>query len=455
MLLTTVPRLTLDAPRADPATIRETIEHEIRDIGYPRMALLPTAPFALPEQVWNDMGEASVRLLGLVKRALVESGASSRERLIALGADPAFYPLLTDDIEYEDGCADVFCRPDIILTESGPRFIELNVGGGFAGVVETHCRINAWKRLYADAATSRMLDAHDPLKGRARYFAGFAEEHGYPAGVAIVGTIKESVRPTHSTRYFDLDVDCLRAAGLEADFFDLEEMTHLRSSLSDQEYSLGYLHINPTDVLGLGLDLRGAVEARKSVTFLASQTGIMLGNKTILAWLSAGMSWMNDDDRAFVDEYVPWTRVLQDREEIHDGRRVRLIPWALENKDRLVVKRGFGGSANAVVLGSKCTKADWRTVVMQAVADGGWVLQERLEARVLTAVILPNLDAQVLSARVSPLFSPFIFGNEHVGMYARFSKNLDGGIISVHGSGSSDNVVVPIPTMPDRQEENK
>jgi hypothetical protein len=451
MILTNEARRSVVAPPSASAhEIRQVLEHSIRDIGYPRMDHLPAAPFTLPREAWAELGEASITLLSLAKRAVLEAATTSVGRVDALGAPRSNYPMFTDDRYFEESFADCFCRPDVIFTSEGPKFIELNVGGGFAGVIEAHCRLKAWQVLYGRArgpATGNSLEllGHDPLQGRAKYFGRLAKELGLPPRVAVAGTVKESVRPTHSTRYFDLDVDCLRDNGLESDFFDIQDVQKMRSSLTGLTYGLGFFHINPTDVLALGLNLDAAREARRSdALLLAPQTATMLANKVVLAWLSTGTSWMTEADKDFVAKYVPWTRLLTAGFVSREGDVFDVIPWTLANRDRLVIKRGFGSSADGVIMGADTSAPVWAAKVSDAALAGGWVVQEAIESVSFHVPVLPGEGKDVTVASVHPIFSPFIFGGTHTGMYARFFSDGRSGIVSVNGTSASDNVVIPV-----------
>jgi hypothetical protein len=78
-----------------------------------------------------------------------------------------------------------------------------------------------------------------------------------------------------------------------------------------------------------------------------------------------------------VADHVPWTRVVQERTTTFAGRPVDLVPFLLENKDRLVLKPNDDYGGKGIVLGWTVDEAAWRAAVQTALQTP-YVAQERI-----------------------------------------------------------------------------
>ena len=77
--------------------------------------------------------------------------------------------------------------------------------------------------------------------------------------------------------------------------------------------------------------------------------------------------------------HVPWTRRLAAAPAARRGREVWLPELALESREELVIKKARAGRGSAVHLGAATPEALWRERVERALAEGDWIVQERVE----------------------------------------------------------------------------
>ncbi|MDW6057622.1 hypothetical protein SAZ11_05620 [Streptomyces sp. FXJ1.4098] len=128
------------------------------------------------------------------------------------------HQLFVADQFVEERYADCVTRPDIVIGPDGPRFLEFNVSGALGGPVETHCRLEVWRRLYADDAGRVPFGYQDPFAVRAEMFRGLCAELAAAPRVALVGSARD--QGVESTRYFDVEADYFNSHGLTARFFE-------------------------------------------------------------------------------------------------------------------------------------------------------------------------------------------------------------------------------------------
>src|ERR1041385_5751492 len=87
---------------------------------------------------------------------------------------------------------------------------------------------------------------------------------------------------------------------------------------------------------------------------------------------------LSADERAAVDAFVPWTRIVSDgRTTDWDGREVDLLEFAASAREQLVVKPATDYGGSGVVLGWLTEPSRWEAALRTA-RDRASVLQRRL-----------------------------------------------------------------------------
>ncbi len=105
----------------------------------------------------------------------------------------------------------------------------------------------------------------------------------------------------------------------------------------------------------------------------------VLTDKRNLALLSEGGDWLSPEERDLVSRHVPWTRRLAAAPACRQGREVWLPELVLEAREEMVIKKARAGRGSAVHLGAATPEAVWRERVERALAEGDWIVQERVE----------------------------------------------------------------------------
>ncbi len=82
-------------------------------------------------------------------------------------------------------------------------------------------------------------------------------------------------------------------------------------------------------------------------------------------------------ERQAIEAHVPWTRRMEERHTLYQGRRVDLIPFVLEHREHLVLKANDEYGGKGIVLGWEVTAADWERAVQQTQAHP-FVVQDRV-----------------------------------------------------------------------------
>jgi hypothetical protein len=102
-------------------------------------------------------------------------------------------------------------------------------------------------------------------------------------------------------------------------------------------------------------------------------------NLALLSELGESGDRLDPAERDLVRRHVPWTRRLAAASAVWRGREVWLPELARAARPELVIKKARAGRGAAVHLGAATPEPQWRTEVEQALAEGDWIVQERVE----------------------------------------------------------------------------
>jgi uncharacterized circularly permuted ATP-grasp superfamily protein len=83
------------------------------------------------------------------------------------------------------------------------------------------------------------------------------------------------------------------------------------------------------------------------------------------------------EEREAIQAHIPWTRVVERRHTIFDGRKVDLPEFIRENRDRLVLKPNDEYGGKGIVLGWEATNAEWEAG-LAAAEEEPYIVQDRI-----------------------------------------------------------------------------
>ncbi|ARZ71879.1 hypothetical protein SMD11_6303 [Streptomyces albireticuli] len=432
----------VDVPaRLGAAGVRDVLREEMRDLGF-HEELVSARPLVVPARGAAELYGAAARLLDLLRRALLASGPTARHRMAALGVDESLHPLFVDDRLEERYCG-CMARPDAVIGEDGPRFLEFNVGGAVGGAVHTHMMTRAWRRVHGGAGGDRApFDGPSLFGARRRLFAAVCEELGLPRAVALLGTVRD-LPGVGSARYFDVEIGHLRRHGFRAEFLEPEELDRAYDPDGRFRFPLGLRHFTVTEWREHGIDLapvRRALDA--GCLFLAPQTAFLISNKKVLGWVSEGLPWMTGAERELVRRYLPWTRVVRERRVAWRGRDHDLGELLVRRRPCFVLKKAVGMCGDGVLLGPSTDPVVWERAVGRALREEDSVAQEYVEAGRCAALVTDGTGSGTRPTTIAPLLGPYVVAGKPAGCLVRYFASGESGIVSMYGHGALINVLV-------------
>jgi len=382
-------------------------------------------------------------LLDLLRRTALESAPTTTGRLVAYKMPRSEGQLFVADPHVEERYADCVTRPDVVIGPDGPQFVEFNVSGALSGPIETHCRMEAWRKLYADGTGRLPFSYEDPLVVRGQMFRDLSAQLGVAPRLALVGSARD--QRVENTRYFDLEADHLNSHGLTARFFEPEDLHEAWDCPAHLRYPLGLRNFTIPDWVELGIDTTPVqVALDNGCLLVGTQTSTFLHSKLTMGMLSEGRPWLSAGERALVDRYLPWTRVLTDRRTTRQGRDVDLVRFAIDHRPTLVLKASLGMSGKQVVLGRDTEPAAWEAAVVVAAEAGTSVVQEYVPPQTCRLTMLADGVDEPYDIDVAPVFGPLLFGGRPAGLFSRFFGDGRTGIVNIRRTGCCDNSVVAV-----------
>lgn len=178
-------------------------------------------------------------------------------------------------------------------------------------------------------------------------------------------------------------VEYLRRKGINAQLTDPRELYVKGAEVyyKDGPVDIVYRNFELKDVIGIekeGFDMAGIKHAFSNRQVISSLCG-EFDHKSMWDVLTSGMfdRYFTKQDAAIFKKHLLWTRVVREGATIGPGGGVvDLIPFALKNKDMLVLKPNRLCGGYGVTIGRNTEDGVWESLMKAAFKEeGGWVLQ--------------------------------------------------------------------------------
>jgi hypothetical protein len=117
---------------------------------------------------------------------------------------------------------------------------------------------------------------------------------------------------------------------------------------------------------------------------------------------------------------VPWSRIVEDRRTVFSGKTISLLDWALQNRERLVLKPARGFNGIGIVVGCDTTQGQWGSSLNAAIqGDELWVLQQFIKPGTTGIAQLSRGKVVVRSAH--SIYGAYMFDGHLCGLNRRNS----------------------------------
>jgi uncharacterized circularly permuted ATP-grasp superfamily protein len=85
------------------------------------------------------------------------------------------------------------------------------------------------------------------------------------------------------------------------------------------------------------------------------------------------------DELIAIHAHVPWTRLFREESTEYKTEKIDLLEWTRTNKEKLVLKPNDDYGGHGIYIGWNSTPAEWDDAIATALADGDYLVQERVK----------------------------------------------------------------------------
>ncbi len=153
----------------------------------------------------------------------------------------------------------------------------------------------------------------------------------------------------------------------------------------------------------------------------------VLSDKRNLGLLSAsiGTGTLSADEERLLARHLPWTRIVEPVRTRFRNQEV-FLPDLLEREQAgLVLKKASATGGSGVLLGRSTDSEKWREACAEALANGHWVVQERVESRPYLFPLGPGCGPHDV------VWGPFLCGQSYGGVILRMQPRSCEGPINL------------------------
>jgi hypothetical protein len=383
------------------------------------------SPYLRPHFVTEEDFARVTRICETVWGAIqkVKDAAVEDERLVdELGVTEVERELVRIDPGYR--AVSPTARLDSFLTEHAYSFVELN-GESPAGIAYADAAYEIFSNLpvmrrFAERYTLRTFS------GRPLMLATLLEAYREYAGAAAVAKPSIAVvdlKGLPTQKEFELFREYFEAEGHPSAICAPEELEFSGGRLrcGDFEIDIVYKRLLVNEYLPIMREHPALVDACRAgaVCLVNNFRSKMIHKKALFAVLTdpAYARLFNADELDAVRRHVPWTRKVREGRTEKGGADVDLLDYVRRHSGTLVLKPNDDYGGHGIYIGWNSDESAWEEALRVALADGDYLVQERVptaretfpalmdDGSVVYAEQLVDLDPLLFNGRVGSAFT--------------------------------------------------
>lgn len=419
-------------PEAAERSSYEILDRDLRGV----VVRLQSWPLFIDRRQQDRCAEAISSLWKVVRAVPHRAFGGDAERLAAwydldLATARVMARLLADPAHL----AQLVARGDFVDTEAGLACVETNVAGNLGGWTT-----GLWEQHYLKARPVRDfvrregldLVGVDTLDVFFAHVLGVAASAGLDAEgevrVALAvppGLAGSEALPAFAAERFQAFLGSYGTCSgelLTCSYDDLEVVDGL------QVHTLGRrVHVVIESYAGIVPPRLFQPWMAGGVVFLNGPAGRLLNDRRTLALVSeaAESDLLSEAEREVVRRHLPWTRVVANEAVTFRGRQEGLPALLAAERPSMVLKRSGSMGGQKVVIGATTDPEEWRARVEQALAEPGWIAQERL---ISLPYAFQHGTAGWLPHEV--VWGLFAFGDRYGGGFLRMMPQGGSGVVN-------------------------
>jgi uncharacterized circularly permuted ATP-grasp superfamily protein len=315
-------------------------------------------------------------------------------------------------------------RLDSFLTSARYSFVELN-GESPAGIAYADAAYDIFSSLPVMKEFAKQYNVR-PLYGRQFMLdvlvSSYEEYLGHkPEQRPTIAIVDLPGVPTVSE--FELFRDFFEGAGYRSVICTPQELefSNNRLSVNGLEIDIVYKRLLVNEYLPIMKDYPALLNAYRAgaICMVNSFRSKLIHKKALFAVLTNRRyaSLFNGAELAAIRAHVPWTRIVRDEPSDYEDSPINLLEYIRHNSQRLVLKPNDDYGGHGITIGWNVDQSEWDTAIEQAVANGDYLVQERVptaretfpaltpDGRVEFAEQLVDLDPLLFNGKVGSAFT--------------------------------------------------
>src|SRR2546421_2704867 len=356
-----------------------------------------------------------------------DAAVSDESLLIELGLTEIERELVKIDPGYR--AVSPTARLDSFLTDEAYSFVELN-GESPAGIA------------YADAAFE--IFAQLPVMRRFAETYKLRRFEGRPLMLKLLVDCYEEFlgrRPDRAPHIAIVDLKGMptqKEFELFREYFEAEGYPSIIAAPEDLEFSNGHLRAGEFEIdivykrllineyLPIMKQHPALLDAYRAhaVCMVNSFRCKIIHKKALFAVLTDARhsALFSEDERAMITGHVPWTRMVRAGKSDYHGEKIDLLEFIGERRERLVHKPNDDYGGHGIYIGWNTDEIGWDEAIHNALANGDYLVQERVPtARETFPALAPDDTIQFVEQLVD--LDPLLFNGKVGSAFTRLSSN--------------------------------
>ena len=319
-------------------------------------------------------------------------------------------------------------RLDSFLTSARYSFVELN-GESPAGIAYADAAYDIFSSLPVMKEFARQYNVR-PLYGRhfmlEVLLKSYEEFVGHtPERKPRIAIVDLPGVPTVSE--FELFRDFFESNGYPSVICTPQELefSNNRLAVNGLEIDIVYKRLLVNEYLPIIEEYPALLDAyrARAVCMVNSFRSKLIHKKALFAVLTEGRyaSLFSEAELAAIRAHVPWTRIVRDEQSDYGDEQMDLLEFVRHNSERLVLKPNDDYGGHGITIGWNVDQAQWDAAIEKALANGDYLVQERVptaretfpalteDGRVEFAEQLVDLDPLLFNGKVGSAFTRLSF----------------------------------------------
>lgn len=318
-------------------------------------------------------------------------------------------------------------RLDSFLTETAYSFVELN-GESPAGIAYADAAYDIFSALPVMRRFGETYNLR-PLYGRRFMLDVLLESYKEYRGGRIDHTPQIAIvdlKGMPTLKEFELFKEFFEQQGYRSIICSPDELEFSNNRLraGDFEIDIVYKRLLVNEYLPIMAQQPALLDAYRAgaICMVNSFRSKIIHKKALFAVLTsvrrAGL--FTADELAAIRKHVPWTRLVRAEKSDYLGAEIDLLEFVAANRNRLVLKPNDDYGGHGITIGWNIDEIGWSEALRNAVANGDYVVQERVPTARETFPALKD-DGTIEFAEQLVDLDPLLFNGKVGSAFTRLS----------------------------------